>query len=291
MSLTISNRNKFNALPAEAGVGYKSQHFLAIQEAPCAVKWLEIHAENYMGDGGRAIAQLLALREKFPISCHGVGLSIGGTEPLDQEHLKRIRHLVEWLEPNSFSEHLAWSTHEDSYLADLLPLPYTDKTLKHVCQHIEEVQETLARPMLLENPSSYFEFDETEMDETEFLAQISERTGCGLLLDINNVHVSSVNRGISAIEYINNFPLDLVGEIHLGGHEIDTVEKGELLLIDNHADKVADPVWDLYRYVVQKVGPIATLIEWDNDVPEWPVLAAEADRASEILQNEGCKVD
>lgn len=271
-------------LPARAGVGFKPQHLQGILAQPGAVGWLEIHAENYMGAGGRPLAQLRHLADRFPISVHGVGLSIGGEGPLDRDHLGRLKHLVGWLNPASFSEHLAWSTHEGAYLNDLLPLPYTEATLARVAAHVDQVQEVLGRRMLLENPSTYLAFTETTMPETEFLAEIARRTGCGLLLDVNNVHVSAINQSMDAADYINAFPLDLVGEIHLGGHEADRDEFGAPLLIDSHGTPVADPVWALYAEVIALRGPRPTLIEWDNDVPAWPVLAAEAARAATILE-------
>ena len=270
-------------LPASAGVGYKEQHFREILESPGDVAWLEIHAENYMGKGGRPIAQLRRLRENFPISCHGVGLSIGGEEDPDEHHLDRLRNLLEWLEPASFSEHLAWSTHDGKYFNDLLPLPYTEDSLARVCRHVDQVQEALGRPMLLENPSTYFGFEESTLDELEFISGISERTGCGLLLDINNVHVSSTNMLFDPADYIDSFPFGRVGEIHLGGHEEDQDPEGATLLIDNHAAAVADPVWELYARAIDIAGPLPTLIEWDNDVPDWSVLSAEAARASRVM--------
>ncbi len=271
-------------LPSRPGVGYKQQHFDAIRQHPGQVAWIEIHAENYMGDGGRPIAQLHALRHQIPVSCHGVGLSIGGEEQLDADHLNRLKRLVGWLDPASFSEHLAWSTHDGIYFNDLLPLPYTKRTLGRVCDHIDQVQEALDRTMLLENPSNYLEFEESEFGEIEFIYDVSRRTGCGLLLDVNNVHVSSVNRGWDAKEYIDSFPLHRVGEIHLGGHVVEHDADGNPLLIDNHATKVVDPVWDLYGYTIGQSGPLPTLIEWDNDVPTWSVLASEAAKAAEILK-------
>ncbi len=270
-------------LPARPGVGYKPQHFEALLATPSPVGWLEIHAENYMGAGGRPLAQLRHLAERFPISVHGVGLSIGGEERLDADHLARLKQLCGWLNPASFSEHLAWSTHDGAYLNDLLPLPYTAKTLNRVADHIDEVQEYLGRPMLLENPSSYVAFAETEMDELEFLTQITRRTGCGLLLDVNNVYVSGINQNFDPLAYLKSFPLRLVGEIHLGGHEVDSDDYGNPLLIDSHGTEVVDPVWALYAQVIAMGGPRPTLIEWDNDVPDWPVLAAEAARAGMVL--------
>jgi uncharacterized protein (UPF0276 family) len=271
------------SLPLAPGVGYKAQHFAAIMEDPGPVRWLEIHAENYMGDGGRSIAQLRHLAERFPISVHGVGLSIGGEAPLDADHLARLRHLVDWLNPASFSEHLAWSTHDTAFLNDLLPLPYTETTLIRVADHIDRVQEALGREMLLENPSTYLAFAENEMPETEFLREIARRTGCGLLLDINNVFVSATNQQTDPRSYIADFPLDLVGEVHLGGHDAQEDEHGAPLLIDSHGTEVVDPVWTLYAETIAIMGPRPSLIEWDNDVPEWPILAAEATRAAHIL--------
>ena len=270
-------------LPNAVGVGYKPQHFENVTTAPVDVQWLEIHAENYMGDGGRPIAQLRHLAERFPISVHGVGLSIGGEGPLDADHLARLKKLCAWVRPASFSEHLAWSTHDSQYLNDLLPLPYTQATLDRVVQHIDQVQETVGRRMLLENPSNYLAFSETEMSEVTFLSEVAQRTGCGLLLDINNVFVSATNLQTDPVSYVEAFPLELVGELHLGGHDSEADEAGAPLLIDSHGAPVADPVWTLYAHTIAKAGPRPTLIEWDTDVPDWPVLAAEAARAAEIL--------
>lgn len=276
--------HSFDRLPAASGVGYKPQHFGAITADPGAVDWFEIHAENYMGAGGRPLAQLRHLAERFAFSVHGVGLSIGGEGRLDPEHLARLKHLTGWLNPASFSEHLAWSTHGAEFLNDLLPLPYTNETLTRVADHVDEVQEALGRRMLLENPSSYLAFAESTWAEPEFLAEIARRTGCGLLLDVNNVFVSATNLRMDPIAYIEAFPLARVGEIHLGGHDEDEDDLGRPLLIDSHGREVADPVWTLYAYVIAKGGARPTLIEWDNDIPDWPVLEAEAARAASILE-------
>ncbi len=278
-----ASHHRHHRLPDAPGVGYKPQHFEALLADPGPVAWLEIHAENYMGDGGRPIAQLRHLAERFPISVHGVGLSIGGEGDLDANHLARLRHLVGWLNPASFSEHLAWSTHDSHFFNDLLPLPYTQATLSRVCDHIDQVQDTVGRRMLLENPSTYLAFAESEMAEVDFLAEIARRTGCGLLLDVNNVFVSATNQNTDARSYIDAFPLDQVGEVHLGGHDEDADETGAPLLIDSHGKPVVDLVWALYDYTIAAGGPRPTLIEWDNDVPDWPVLRAEADRAAPIL--------
>ncbi|WP_407492228.1 DUF692 family multinuclear iron-containing protein [Pseudooceanicola sp. MF1-13] len=271
------------ALPAGAGVGYKPQHYSDIIANPDPVQWLEIHAENYMGDGGRPIAQLRHLSERFPISVHGVGLSIGGEGPLDTDHLARLKHLCDWLNPASFSEHLAWSTHDGAFLNDLLPLPYTKATVARVADHIDQVQTLLGRQMLLENPSSYLAFAESEMSETEFLRQVSDRTGCGLLLDVNNVFVSATNLRLNARDYIADFPIDRVKELHLGGHDEDEDDHGAPLLIDSHGREVADPVWALLDDVLARSGPLPLLIEWDTDVPDWADLQAEAQRATDAL--------
>lgn len=271
-------------LPARPGVGYKPQHLPAILQDAGPVDWLEIHAENYMGAGGRPLAQLRHLAERFPISVHGVGLSIGGEGPLDRDHLARLKHLCDGLNPASFSEHLAWSTHDGAFLNDLLPLPYTPATLSRVGDHIDQVQEALGRRMLLENPSTYLAFAETTLSEVDFLAAVARRTGCGLLLDVNNVYISAVNQNYDALGYIDAFPLHLVGEVHLGGHHEDRDDQDNRLLIDSHGTKVVDPVWALYAQVIDRAGPLPTLIEWDNDVPDWPVLVAEADRAARILE-------
>lgn len=274
-------------LPAAPGVGYKAQHFAALRAEPGPVRWLEIHAENYMGDGGRPHAQMRALREDFAISVHGVGLSIGGQGDLDKEHLARLKHLLDWLEPASFSEHLAWSTHGADYLNDLLPLPYTKATLAHVTAHIDQVQETLGRQMLLENPSSYLAFADSTMSETEFLSEVVARTGCGLLLDVNNVFISAQNLGYTPQSYIDAYPTAHVGEIHVGGHDEDADDAGRLLLIDSHGRETADPVWDLLDHTLAHTGPKPVLVEWDTDVPDWPVLRDEAQRAASALERLG----
>ena len=271
-------------LPAGPGVGFKPEHFdaiLADEAAPLA--FVEIHAENYMGDGGRPHAQLATLRERFALSVHGVGLSIGGEGPLDRVHLTRLRTLIDRYRPESFSEHLAWSTHDGAFFNDLLPLPYTPATLARIAGHISEVQDTLGRRMLLENPSTYVRFAESTMAEVEFLRALVARTGCGLLLDVNNVFVSAVNHGTDARAYLADFPFEAVGEIHLGGHDEDADETGAPLLIDAHGSPVADPVWTLFEEVIARTGPLPSLIEWDNDVPPWPVLRAETVRAAAVL--------
>ncbi len=277
------NVRKASKLPARAGVGFKPVHFRAILVEPQPIGFFEVHAENYMGAGGPPHAQLAALRQRYALSLHGVGLSIGSMQPLDRDHLARLRSLCDRYEPESFSEHLAWSSHDGVYFNDLLPLPYTPQTLARVAEHIDTVQTTLHRQMLLENPSTYVGIAESTIPEVEFLAEVSRRTGCGLLLDINNVFVSSTNLGTSPQDYLDEFPVERVKEIHLGGHHRDIDDAGAPLLIDAHAAPVAQPVWELYACVIARIGPIATVIEWDNDIPDWPMLRAEAAAAERIL--------
>lgn len=275
--------HSFDALPAKPGVGYKPQHFSDILADAGPVGWLEIHAENYMGDGGRPLAQLRHMAERFPISVHGVGLSIGGEGALDPDHLDRLKHLITWLNPASFSEHLAWSTHDSHFYNDLLPLPYTDATLDRVATHISQVQDVLGRQMLLENPSSYLTFEESDRSETDFLRDVAKQTGCGLLLDVNNVFVSATNLKTDPHSYIDDFPLDAVGEIHLGGHDEDEDDHGAPLLIDSHGAEIVDPVWALLDYTLERSGPRPLLVEWDTDVPDWSVLVEETKRADLAL--------
>ncbi|WP_039020140.1 DUF692 domain-containing protein [Halocynthiibacter namhaensis] len=281
--MNVPLQHPFRKLPSATGVGYKPQHFQAIMDNPAPVEWLEIHAENYMGQGGRPLAQLRALASKFAFSVHGVGLSIGSETDLDVDHLDRLKTLCDWLQPAQFSEHLAWSTHDSHFLNDLLPLPYTKDTLTLVANHVDQVQNHLGRTMLLENPSSYLAFAESTFEEYDFLDQITKRTGCGLLLDVNNVFVSATNLNYDPRAYIDAFPIDSVKEIHLGGHDEDEDSDGAPLLIDSHGREIVDPVWALYDYTIAKTGPVPTLIEWDTDVPDWTVLADEAMRADTIL--------
>ncbi len=269
-------------LPAQAGLGFKPQHFDAIRETRPDLGFFEIHAENYMGAGGAPHAMLAALRADYALSFHGVGLSIGGAGPLDADHLRRLRVLCDRYEPDSFSEHLAWASHGEAYLNDLLPLPYTPETLDLVCDHIDQLQDALGRRMLLENPATYVTFAESTIPETTFLAEIVKRTGCGLLLDVNNVFVSCSNHGADPRAYLAAFPVAAVGELHLGGHEAEELPEGTVL-IDAHGAPVADPVWALYAELIGRIGPQPTLIEWDNDVPDFPTLWADAQQAQAIL--------
>jgi uncharacterized protein len=274
-------------IPATSvGVGFKSEHAEAVFGTDHGLGFFEVHAENYMGDGGPSHHMLAELRALTPLSLHGVALSIGGAGPLNREHLAQLKRLIDRYQPALFSEHLAWSTHEGVYLNDLLPVPYDEETLARVSDHIDEVQETLGRRMLLENPSTYVAFDTSIMSEVEFLRAVVKRTGCGLLLDVNNVYVSAVNHGTEPMAYLDAFPMEHVAEIHLGGHFEDRDDLDAPLLIDAHGTPVAEVVWRLYARTLARIGPVPTLIEWDNDVPAFPVLTAEAARAREIMTAE-----
>jgi hypothetical protein len=236
-----------------------------------------------MGAGGLPHKALTAIRELYPISVHGVGLSIGAERPLDKDHLARLKAVVDRYQPGLVSEHLAWSTHDSIFLNDLLPVPYTKQVLARVVEHIDQVQEAIGRTIQVENPSTYVAFAESEMPEVEFIREMQKRAGCGLLMDVNNVHVSATNQRYDPIAYLDSFPLEQVGEIHLGGHATDEDDSGQPLLIDAHDREVADPVWLLYTHVLSKTGPRPTLIEWDNDVPEWDQLKSDVDSAEAIL--------
>jgi uncharacterized protein (UPF0276 family) len=279
-----------------AGTGLKPEHAQDIFEqntfeSPRAVDFFEIHAENYMGAGGPPHHLLRRIASDYPLSVHGVGLSIGGAGPLDRDHLARLKKLIGDYRPAMFSEHLAWSSHDGVYLNDLLPLPYNAGTLDCVVRHIDEVQHTLDARMLLENPSTYVSFETSELDEAEFLRTVAVRTGCGLLLDVNNVYVSSVNHGFDAAAYIDRFPMEFVGEIHLAGFAEDRDANGARLLIDAHSAPVADAVWSLYRRALARNGPVPTLIEWDNDVPDFASVVAEVSLARAALVEEARRRD
>ena len=267
------------ALPAGVGIGLKPEHSREVLETLPALAFFEVHAENYMVDGGPFLHFLGRIREHYPLSLHGVGLSIGAEAPLCESHLDRLADLIERFEPASFSEHLAWSSHGDIFLNDLLPLPYERATLQRVCEHIDHVQTRLGRRMLLENPATYVEFAASTMSEAQFLTEVLQRTGCGLLLDVNNVHVSCVNHGRDALRYIDALPLASVDQIHLAGFAREADGAGAPLLIGSHGAPVDEAVWSLYAEVVARLGALPTLLERDNDVPALPVLLAEARRA------------
>ncbi|HTL64226.1 MAG TPA: DUF692 domain-containing protein [Pseudolabrys sp.] len=280
----VSPQTAGTVMPANAaGTGLKPEHAEDIFGQPRQVDFLEIHAENYMGRGGPPHDLLRRIRADYPLSIHGVGLSIGGTAALDRGHLARLKRLIAVYQPALFSEHLAWSTHDGAFLNDLLPLPYNEISLAHVCAHVDQVQDSLGMKMLLENPSTYVAFGATTMTEIQFLSEVAQRTGCGLLLDVNNVHVSAVNHGFDATAYVDAFPMQHVGEFHLAGFAEDRDSEGARLLIDDHGRPVSNVVWDLYCRALARICPAPTLIEWDNDVPPFDTLAGEVARARQLM--------
>ena len=269
---------------SSTGIGLRGPHLAAIMAAPPAVGFLEVHPENYMG-GGPALGALERLRRERPISLHGVGLSLGGTDGIDQGHLERLAALVERLEPALVSEHLSWSIVEGVYLNDLLPLSYTEEALDLLAAHIDQVQTRLRRQILVENPSSYLSYQHSTIEEPAFLAALAARTGCGLLCDINNIHVSGHNLGFDSEVYLAALPAEAIGEFHLAGHSINDID-GQEILIDDHGSAVAEPVWDLYRTALRQFGARPTLIEWDSRLPALPVLLGEAAKADAVIREE-----
>jgi uncharacterized protein (UPF0276 family) len=268
---------------AAAGIGLRHPHLPALAaedaDARLCVPWVEIHSENFLCDGGPRLAMLDAVAARYPMSCHGVGLSLGSAEGLDAAHLARLKNLFARAKPKLISEHLSWSVTGGVYLNDLLPLPFAPETLSVVARNIDAAQNAFGQKILIENPSTYVTFSATSMSETEFLARLVERTGCGLLLDVNNIYVSACNNGFDATAYISEIPAGAVGEIHLAGHSVGN----DAVLIDTHSTHVCDDVWALYRAAISHVGPRPTLIEWDSDIPELPMLLAEAARAQSIM--------
>lgn len=265
-----------------AGIGLKDEHAPLLLAGAAIVDFLEVHAENVMGAGGPRLRQLERLRERLPLSIHGVGLSLGGVDPIDDAHLERLAALQRRFEPAWFSEHVAWSVHAGHWYGDLLPVPYDRPTLARVCDNVDRVQSRLGRRLLLENPSTYLGFCSATMHEGEFLTEVVRRTGCGLLLDVNNAYVSGVNHGRDPWSTIGALPRDAIGEIHLAGFSEDRDPDGGRMLIDHHGSPVDEAVWQLYERVIEWVGPVPTLIERDNHIPPLSVLVGEADRARQV---------
>ncbi|MCU1340650.1 MAG: hypothetical protein JWN92_73 [Candidatus Acidoferrum typicum] len=265
------------------GIGLRLPHIAEVAATRPSAGWLEIHPENFLANP-HAAELLIELSQFYPISVHTVGVSIGSASGLDRSHVRRVRTLIDLIDPVLVSGHLAWSTHIGEYLNDLLPLPYDEETLRLLASHIAEVQEAFGRPYLVENPSSYVGFGASTMSEVEFLAELVRRSGCQLLCDVSNVHLSAHNMGYNAYEYIDGLPADAIGELHLGGFtpEEDEANPGQELLIDTHATVVAEAAWNLYAYAIRRFGPKPTLIEWDNDIPPLATLMGEAARADVI---------
>jgi uncharacterized protein len=270
------------SIPVAAGIGLRFQHHQVVVDTGPDVAWLEVHTENYMG-GGKPPAYLDALRRDYPISLHGIGLSLGSAEGLDDAHLERTRLAVDRFEPGLVSEHLAWNIVNGAYLADLLPLPMTEEALNVVCRNVDRAQTYLNRRILVENPSSYLRFKHSSIPEWEFLAAVAGRTGCGILCDVNNIYVSASNHGWNPSAYLAALPVAAIGEIHLAGHSRRRIDGERLLRIDDHGSRVAPAVWALYRKALDRFGPVATLIEWDTDIPALEVLLEEAAQAQACL--------
>ena len=277
----IARDHRTRALPTYAGVGLRAPHVAEVMATRPAVAFLEVHSENYMG-GGPAVAALERLRRDHQLSLHGVGLSLGGVDALDDRHLRRLKALVERLQPTLVSEHLAWSIAGGAYLNHLLPLPYDPERLDATCRRVSRAQEALGRTILIENPSRYLRFRHSPIPEPEFLGELARRTGCGVLLDVNNVYVTSRNFDEDPSAYLDALPAGAIGEIHLAGHAVNRAD-GRAILIDDHGSRVAEPVWDLYRRALARLGPVPTLVEWDTNLPELAVLLAEAALAERFL--------
>ena len=275
--------SKLRPPPDRAGVGLKSEHYRTVLEDHPDVGWFEVHPENYMLAGGPPLRYLEAVRAQYPLSLHGVGMSLGSCEPPPEDHLERLKALVERFEPFAVSEHLSWSRIGDRFLADLLPVPMTREALDVMAANVARAQDHLGRRLLVENPSTYLEFDREEIPEPEFLAELARRTGCGLLLDVNNLYVCASNHGFDPRAWIDAFPLEAVEEIHVAGHAVDDAD-GYPIRVDNHGSPVIEAVWSLYREVVRRRGPIPTLIERDANLPAFEDLLAEAHHADRVAR-------
>lgn len=271
-------------IPARAGIGLRAEHYDAILQTRPSVGWLEVHSENYFGAGGKPLDYLERIRAHYPLSLHGVGLSIGSTDPLDQQHLAALKALIQRFEPALVSEHLSWGSIGGRHFNDLLPMPYTEEALAHMITRVTQVQDFLGQTILIENPSSYLQYAESVIPEWEFLTEMSRHSGCSVLLDVNNIYVSARNHHFDANAYLQAIPRQMVQEIHLAGFTINRFDNNEIL-IDTHNQPVYPAVWALYRQAVQRFGPIPTLIEWDTDLPELTVLIAEAKQADLILES------
>jgi len=269
-------------IPSRAGIGFRTQHTDAMLSQRPSIAWIEVHAENYLVDGGPRLKVLETLRTDYPLSVHGVGASLGSADGLNDDHLQRLKVLVDRFQPGLISDHVAWSVTGGVYYNDLLPLPYTEEALTVLCRNIDHMQTALGRQILVENPSTYLTFSRSNMPEWEFLAELPKRTGCGLLLDVNNIYVSASNHDFDADRYLDALPLDKVQEIHVAGHTVEQLD-GCPLLIDDHGSAVADVVWGLFRAALSKLGRVPTLVEWDSNLPELSALLAEAAKADTWL--------
>lgn len=275
-------------MPASAGIGLRFQHHQEIIDTRPNISWLEVHTENYMG-GGPTLLYLDKIRRDYPISLHGVGLSLGSADGLDGRHIQRIQKVIDRVEPELVSEHLSWSVFDGHYLADLLPLPMTEEALEVVCTNIDDIQTQLGRQILIENPSSYLRYKHSTIPEWEFIAALAERTGCGILCDVNNIYVSCCNHGWDTATYLSALPADAIGEIHLAGHSVRPLHDNKIIRIDDHGSRVSSEVWALYKDTLSRFGPRPTLIEWDTDLPALDLLMEEARLAQALLDQVGGK--
>jgi len=271
-------------VPIRSGIGLRAEHYREVTEKLPSVGWLEVHSENYFGDGGDPLHFLEKARQHYPISLHGVGLSLGSSDDVNTRHLQKLKKLIDRIEPGFVSDHLSWSSVEGKYFNDLFPLPYTNEALNLFARHVEQAQDFLGREILVENPSSYLRYAHSTIPEWEFLSEISKKTGCGILLDINNIYVSAVNHGFDARKYLQSIPTEKVREVHLAGFTVNRYPEGDIL-VDTHNAPVAPEVWELYREAIAQLGRIPTLIEWDTDLPALDVLLDEATKANDILES------
>lgn len=290
---SVGDNTEMN-IPPRAGIGLRAEHFGDILEQKPDIGWVEAHSENYFGlgatnadknGGSKPFEYLEQIRNLYPVSLHGVGLSVGSTDPLSQQHLNNLKHLIDRIEPGLISEHLSWGSVNDQYFNDLLPMPYTEESLHHMVQRIGEVQEFLGRQILIENVSSYLEFKASTIPEWEFVTELAQRSGCAVLLDVNNIYVNAMNHGFNAERFIQSIPVNGVKEIHLAGHTVKEIDGG-VILLDTHDHLVCDEVWDLYRLAVNRFGAVPALIEWDKDLPKLDVLVSEAKRADQIRESQ-----
>lgn len=283
MARASRTESNLGRIPVSAGIGLRAQHHAEWVRCAPEVGWLEAHSENYLHLDSPAAKVLLRLRERYALSLHGVGLSLGSTDPLDQNHLKKLRHLIECAQPSLVSEHLSWGSVDGRFVNDLLPLPYTSESLQHLNDRVDQTQEALGRPILLENISAYLQFAHSDIAEAQFLRELSRRTGCGLLVDVNNLYVNERNHGLDARGFIEAIPAQAVQELHLAGHSVNRMGEVELL-IDTHSAPVCEAVWTLYEFAISRFGATPTLIEWDSDLPSLDVLVGEAHKAEHLLE-------
>jgi len=273
-----------NPIPARAGIGLRADHYQDILAQCPAIGWIEVHSENYFGKGGRPLHFLEEITQHYPLSLHGVGLSIGSTDALDIEHINKLKSLIQRFEPGLVSEHLSWGSLGGRYFNDLFPLPYSEEALSHMVARVTQVQDLLNRQILIENVSSYLEYESSTMPEWEFIAELAKQSGCGILLDVNNIYVNAKNHGFNPHTFINTIPVHSVQEVHLAGHTVKQFEDGEIL-IDTHNKVITEDVWQLYQSTVERFGKLPVLIEWDTDLPTLAVLVDEAQKADKILNN------